>query len=146
MRTASIAVFLCAVFLAVSAQERTDDAVTRVIALEHAWNQAELRKDAKALDAIFDNALIYVDYDGTLKSKADFLARVKSKAAHPEQEITEAMTGYNIGATVVVTGIYMAKGMENGKPYVRQGRFVDTWINKDGRWVCVVSQSTPLLH
>jgi len=44
------------------------------------------------------------------------------------------------------TGLYISKGVENGKPYVRLGRFVDTWAFRDGTWLCVVSQATPILH
>jgi hypothetical protein len=119
-------------------------AASKVLALELAWNQAEERKDTKALDALFDNALIYVDYDGSLRTKAEFLARVKSSTSQPQQETTESMNTRIFGATVVVTGIYLAKGIENGKPYVRHGRFLDTWVLRDGKWLCVASQSTPI--
>jgi ketosteroid isomerase-like protein len=121
-------------------------ALTKVLALEHAWNEAEQNKDTKSMSALFDDAVVYVDYDGTLRTKAEFLSRVKAEASQPEQEITESMTGRAFGAAVVVTGVYVAKGVENGKPYVRRGRFVDTWAFKDGRWLCVASQATPILH
>lgn len=120
--------------------------ITRILALEHAWNQAEERKDTKSMDAILDNDLIYVDYDGSLRNKAQFLAYVKSDASQPSQEATESMTGRAFGATVIVTGVYVAKGLEKGKAYVRRGRFVDTWVMRNGNWVCISSQSTPILH
>jgi ketosteroid isomerase-like protein len=44
------------------------------------------------------------------------------------------------GDTVVVTGATREKGTEKGKPYAHQGRFTDTWIKKDGQWLCVASQ------
>jgi hypothetical protein len=119
---------------------------TRLLALEHAWNQAEERKDTKAMDSIMDNALVYVDYDGTLQTKAQFLAKIKSPNLHPQQEVTESMTAHVFASTGVVTGVYVAKGVENGKPYSRRGRFIDTWALKDGMWVCVASQATPILR
>ena len=63
---------------------------SKVIALENAWNQAEERKDAKALDTILDSSLVYTDYDGSMMNKADFLASVKSPSRHPEQQVTES--------------------------------------------------------
>jgi hypothetical protein len=111
----------------------------QVIALENAWNQAEERKDTKALDEILDDTLRYTDYDGTTKTKAEFLASVKAPARHPEQQVTESMNARVYGDAAVVTGIYRVKGMENGK---RPGRFTDTWINRNGTWVCVASQDT----
>src|SRR5260370_32583310 len=147
MRIKGCVLFLvCSGALIAAAQDGADaGAVPKVLALEHAWNQAEERKDTKAMDALFDNALVYVDYDGTFRTKAEFLARVKSSASQPQQEITESMTAHMFGSTVVVTGVYVAKGVEKGKPYVRRGRFVDTWAFKDGSWLCVASQATPIL-
>jgi ketosteroid isomerase-like protein len=141
------AVLICLAFHFASAQSAADaGAVTTVLALEHAWNQAEQLKDTRALDALFDNALVYVDYDGTFRTKAEFLRRMKSSSAHPQQEVTESMTAHIFGSTVVVTGVYIAKGSENGKSYVRRGRFVDTWAFTDGKWLCVASQATPILR
>jgi ketosteroid isomerase-like protein len=149
MRTRRFALilFCCSPLLLVKGQSPTDmTAISTVLALEHAWNQAEQRKDTRALDAIFDNALVYVDYDGSFHTKAEFLVRVKSAALRPEQEVTESMTGHMFGNTVVVTGLYVAKGVDSGRPYLRRGRFVDTWVLKDGRWLCVASQATPILR
>ncbi len=140
--------FIALVFSALgfaTAQSTADaDAVTKILALEHAWNLAEQGKDARALDGILDNSMIYVDYDGTLKTKAEFMARVKAPNSHPQQEVTESMTAHIFGSTAIVTGIYVAKGVENGKPYLRRGRFIDTWATRDGHWICVGSQATPI--
>ncbi len=43
---------------------------SNVLALEHAWDQALERRDVKALSTIFDDSLIYVDYDGAVLTKA----------------------------------------------------------------------------
>jgi len=52
--------------LAEGQETKLSTAQSKVIALENAWNQAEERKDANALDAILDNSLVYTDYDGTI--------------------------------------------------------------------------------
>ncbi len=119
--------------LAFSQAPDESSARARVLALEHAWNQAEAFKDMKALDALFDNALVYVDYDGSLLTKAEFLAHVKS--AHIDQVITESMTVEVFNNTAVVSGIYRANEIEHGKPVVRRGRFVDTWVFRGSTWV-----------
>jgi len=115
---------------------------TKVLALEHAWNQAEEMKDLKALDALFDNRLVYVDFDGRLMTKADFLSYVKG--AHTQQVTTESMTAEAFEHAVIVTGTYKASEMKNGKMIVRHGRFTDTWIYKDSSWVCIAAQATPI--
>ena len=128
-------------FVAAQESELTA-AQSKIIALENAWNQAEERKDAKALDAILDNSLVYTDYDGTVLTKPDFLASVKAPERQPQQQVTESMNARVYGDTAVVTGVYRVKGTEKGKPYLRRGRFTDTWISRNGMWVCVASQYT----
>ena len=115
---------------------------SKIIALEHVWNQAEAFKDLAALDSLFDNGLIYVDSDGTLMTKAEFLSHVK--AAHLQQEITQSMTVQVFGDTAIATGTYAAKDFKGGRPIVHSGRFIDTWVRKDQTWVCIAAQSTPL--
>ena len=115
---------------------------SKVIAMENAWNLAEQHKDVKALAMLLDNSLVYVDYDGSMMTKGDFLALVKSSAYQPEQESNESMRAQLYGDAAVVTGIYRIKGTVKGKPYEHRGRFTDTWISRDGRWVCVASQYT----
>ena len=113
--TGFVCLLVCLGAFFAKAQDGADaGAMTKILALEHAWNQAEERRDTKALDALFDNLLLYVDYDGTLLTKAEFLARVKSTASQPQQEITESMTARMFGSTVVVTGVYVAKGANSG--------------------------------
>jgi len=143
--------FLCLLILAGMAPallwtQSGDDAAVRskILALEHAWNQAEALKDLKTLDGLFDNALVYVDFDGTLRTKAEFLSRVKS--AHIQQGLTESMTAQVFGNTAIVTGIYLDREIKDGKPILRRGRFVDTWVYKDSSWVCVAAQATPILQ
>jgi hypothetical protein len=48
---------------------------TKLLALEHASNQAATFKDLKGPDALFDNALVCVDFDGMFLAKAKFLSR-----------------------------------------------------------------------
>jgi hypothetical protein len=148
MKTAAfVAILVCSALSFMAAQNGMDESTqTRVLALEHAWNQAAERKDTKALDAILDSSMVYVDYYGILRTKADYLAWVRSTNLHLQQEVTQSMTAHIFGSTVMVTGVYVTNGVEGGKPYVRRARFVDTWTSKDGTWVCVASQSTPVLH
>jgi hypothetical protein len=38
------------------------------------------------------------------------------------------------------------KGVEGGKAYTRRERFVDTWMLKNGTWVCIGTDATPVTH
>jgi uncharacterized protein DUF4440 len=63
-----------------------------------------------------------------------------------QQIVSEGMNVQLFGATAIVVGTYRVKGVENGKPYSRRGRFTDTWVVKDGNWICVAAATTPILH
>jgi ketosteroid isomerase-like protein len=144
MRVTIATFLLLAISLPAAAQSRTtlDPEQTRILALETAWNRAEEQKDSKALDGLLASTLLYIDYDGTLMNKAQFLTSVKAPSLHPEQIVNESMTAQMYGAIAIVTGVYREKGTAGGKPYLRRGRFIDMWINQDRTWRCVTSQST----
>jgi ketosteroid isomerase-like protein len=126
---------------------KTDADEGRILALETAWNRAEQQKDTKALDGLLSSTLAYTDYDGTFMDKAQFLASINAPSLHPEQIVNESMTAHVYGnSAAVVTGIYREKGTNKGKPYLRRGRFTDTWINQNGTWLCVASHSTLISH
>ena len=142
-----------AFFLVLAAQfsspikgQTTDESAARskLLALENAWNQAESFKDLKALEVLFDDRLVYVDFDGALLTKAGFLSRVRS--AHLQQVVTESVSAEIFGSTAVVTGTYHSSEFKGGRSVVRRGRFVDVWVFKKRNWLCVSAQSTPALN
>jgi len=123
-----------------SASHTADE--NRILALENAWNQAEQQNDAAALKILLGPELVYVDYDGRIMNKAEFLADVNSPSRHPNRIVNESMNAQVFGAVAVVSGIYRESGLQRGKPYTFRGRFTDTWIRVNRNWVCVASQST----
>jgi ketosteroid isomerase-like protein len=134
-----------------AAQTDTDSATkSKIIALEQLWNQAYKSADMKALDSILDDAIVLVNDDGSVQNKAEFLASVKSSTPQPsaqqQQVAPESFNVHVFGNVAIATGVMKVKGVENGKPYTRRERFVDTWLLKHGNWVCVGTDATPVLH
>src|SRR6266849_4821701 len=87
-----------------------------------------------------------INDDGSVQTKAEFLASVTASNSQEQQVAPESMSVRVFGNTAIATGVFRAKGGENGKPYVRRERFVDTWVYKGGKWVCVATDATPVLH
>jgi ketosteroid isomerase-like protein len=116
------------------------------VALENAWNEAVQQKDTVALDMLLGAELVYVDYDGKLMDKAQYVASVRSQAVHPARVVNEAMNVHVYGGFAVVNGVYREDGMKNEKPYVLRERFTDTWVQREKGWVCVASHSTLIGH
>ncbi len=119
----------------------------RIIALESAWDQAEQNRDVNALANLLADNLVYVDYDGSLSNKQQFLASIKSGDVTAEQINNEGVSVRLYNNNVAVsTGIYRDKGIQKGKPFQRRGRFINVWLNQNGKWECIASQSTLITH
>ena len=139
---AVLAVLFTNVLAAAPQQQNISDEGGRVLALEKAWNLALEEKNTKALDMLLANTMVSIDIDGSVSSKSEFLASIKSADYQPSQAVTEQSTVQVYGDTAVVVGIFRVKGTEKGKPYAHRERFVDTWIKINGTWQCVVTTST----
>ena len=144
-RNAFLIAFVCATRLLLAGQD--DPTIqSKVIALEKAWNQAYKAGDTKALDGILDDQIVLINDDGSVQTKAEFLKSVRKSASQEQQVAPESMSVHVFGNAAVATGVFQAKGIEAGKPYMRRERFVDTWVYKGGKWVCVATDATPVLH
>lgn len=141
-----VCVFFWLVSFAPAAQEPAKPAGEegRIIALESAWDQAEQNRDVNALASLLADSLIYIDYDGSVSTKQQFLDSVKSGDVTGEQINNEGVSVrlYGNNTVAVSTGVYRDKGFEKGKSFQRRGRFTNVWIKQSGAWQCVSSQST----
>ena len=141
---------VCLLWLAVSlaaAQNLPESAQKNkslLIALENAWNQAQLHHDSRALDELLADTFISTDNDGTFMTKAQFLADNKELSYAPSLMANTDERVFLYGNTAVVAGIYHAKGLNKGKPFDHSGRFTDTWIFLNGKWVCIATHTSAL--
>ena len=113
-----------------------------ILALESAWNQAEIHHDPNAASAIMADTFISVDHHGALMNRSQYLADMKDLSFNPEEISNSDPTVYLYGDTAIVTSAYRTKGTISGKPFVHHGRFTDTWIKRDGKWQCIADQET----
>ena len=144
MRVFHLALALAFLGIAVAdAQVPNDfDEESKLMAMEHIEKvQVPRTKDVKVLDAMLDDGFLCVDVEGGLLNKTDLLAHLR--AADSLEFIPNSMAVELQGDTAIVTGLYWIRGAGRGKPFVRRGRFVDTWLYRGGRWVAIASLSTP---
>jgi len=125
---------------------QVDSEKARILTLENAWSQALQQKDAGALELLLAPDVIYVEYDGTIMGKAEYLASVQEPTLHPERIVNESVKVHIYGGVAVVSGVCRESGVKNGKPYAYRERFTDTWIRLSQSWVCVASQATLIPH
>jgi len=92
----------------VVARDDTDSQRTKILALENAWNEAEEHKDTGALGGLLAATLVYIDYDGTLMNKAQFMASVKAPSLYPDQIVNESMTEHSGWEAPFAVTVYCA--------------------------------------
>ena len=143
-----IVVLLCGTMrLFVQGQEaaaRGDaNAEVQIRALERAWTVGEARNDNRALNLIFDNALVYIEY-GRLMTKGEYLLRIRTSDPHSQQIVMEGISVQTFGDTAIVIGIYRERDVTDRKTLLTRWRFIDTWVKKKGSWLLVAAASAPL--
>ena len=114
----------------------------QILALENAWNQAELQHDAGAMGQILTDDFVITEPDGILQSKNGHMAFMKDKSYHYDLLVSEDFRIRVYGTVGVVTGTYHEKGKYKCKLFDRRGRFTDTWIKLNGTWHCVASHDS----
>ena len=143
MRKVALFLLVFCPLVFVTAQEDSQDEQGRIIALENAWNVAEQKHDVRGLDQLLAPDFVNTDYDGTFMSRAQFLASVKSDT---EQLTSLGNTDVTVriypNGVAVVAGVYHEKGVVKGGPIDRRGRFTDTWVKQNGKWLCAATQVT----
>ena len=110
--------------------------------LERAWNQAESKQEVQEVSSLLADSLVYTDYDGSFMNKSEYLKWVAAPQQRADHIYDEGQAVKVYGAAAVVTGIYRETGSNKGKPYAIRSRFTDTWIKREGVWLCVASHST----
>jgi ketosteroid isomerase-like protein len=112
---------------------------SKVLAMERAWNQAELRNDASAVQLLLADDFVLTAAEGTLYNKAQMISSIRDNSYRPDLLESSDMKVHSYGNAAVVTGMYHEKGTEKGRAWERSGRFTDTWVFLDNRWQCVAS-------
>jgi ketosteroid isomerase-like protein len=147
MRRTAICYLLLA-FLPVapaSAQKSKDDSQeTKLLIMEHLWNEAQMNRDARTLDEMIGANFVNTEYDGEVSDKAKFLADIKDPQFNLTNINIQDVKVSMYADSAVVVGVYKAKGSYQGKSYEHLGRFTDTWVFTQGHWLCVASHTSLL--
>ena len=136
----------CCLLLALSSvalkAQQADPRESKILVLERLWNEAQVNRDAAALDALVSSRFINTEWDGEMSDKAKFLADIRDPRFKPTQANIQEVKMNFFGDTAVVTGVYHTAGTYQGKPYDHVGRFTDTWVMDMGKWQCVASHTS----
>ena len=142
-RTISCLLLLLLGAVALAAQQ-ADPRESKIAVLERLWNEAQVNRDAAALDALVSSRFVNTEWDGEISDKQRFLADIRDPRFKPTQATVQDLKMNFFGDTAVVTGLYHTAGTYQGKPYDHMGRFTDTWVFDGGKWQCVASHTSLL--
>jgi ketosteroid isomerase-like protein len=119
-----------------------DSQMPKLLTLEHMWNEAQVDRDSQALQGMIADRFINTEYDGEVSDREQFLADIRDPQFKPASANIQDLKVNFYRDTAVVTGVYHTKGAYNGKPYDHVGRFTDTWVRENGKWLCVASHTS----
>ena len=113
-----------------------------LVRLEHEWNDAFYRKDVAFIETILADDFIATYDDGSRGDKAKELALATEFNQQVESAIQDEFTVRVYGDTAVVSFTLNLVGIKQGQRAGLKLRYTDVWVNRDGRWQCVSTQST----
>ena len=113
-----------------------------LIELEQGWNDAFYRKDAAFIEAILADEFMATYDDGSRGDKAKELALTAEFNQQVESAIQDEFVVRVYGDTAVVWFTLRLVGLRQGQRAEVTLRYTDVWVLRDGRWLCVSTQST----
>jgi ketosteroid isomerase-like protein len=112
-------------------------------AMEKLWNESRVRADVAALDRLLADGWTVTHGDGTINTKAEYLADLKSGDRKFFADVKQDDFSVRIyGDTAVAAGLSDSKVEYKGKPSGGALRFTRVYVKRDGRWMMIVSHAT----
>jgi ketosteroid isomerase-like protein len=114
--------------------------------LENEWGDAVVKVDLPFLDRILAEEITGTDSEGTVWTKAQDLATLKSGDWKCTSAANDDIKVRLYGDTAVVTGRNTNKSQYKGADKSGQYRWTDTFIRRDGRWQCVATHGSKIVE
>jgi hypothetical protein len=125
-----------------AANSATVDALKQ---MEKDWSDAQKSRDIEKLRTILAEDWQGLGSDGAVSSKKDFLNDVKSGASKLESFEMGPMDVKVMGRIAVVQGSDTEKSSTKGKDTSGKWVWTDVFVDRDGKWVAVRSQSAMVM-
>jgi ketosteroid isomerase-like protein len=137
----AVLVVACAV-VELPAQRPVRSAQQILEQLERDWVEALQTNNVAFVDSVLAPEFISTDWDGVRGDRQRELQLVKDFNLQVDEWIVDEFTIKVFGDTAVVWFTQRLTGPVQGKPTQIVSRYMDVFVNRDGKWLCVGSQST----
>ena len=143
--------FLCCALIAVwpvvtsASQSRPVKSDQQIlIELERAWNEAFYKKDIAFIESVLAEEFVATYDDGSRGDKKKELALVAEFNQQVESSIQEDFVVKVFKDSAVVWFTLRVVGIRKGERAEVKLSYTDVWILRNGKWLCVSTQSTRL--
>jgi ketosteroid isomerase-like protein len=144
---AAVAALLAMPMLALAqtpAVNRNDKAVKELIEFRNRYIEAEENRDMAYLDKVLADEFFALNPQGQLLDKAHQLENLKRpdrtlKVLNPRET-----TVHFYGDVAILTEHVTVDGMDKGRPFGGEYRFVRIFAKKNGNWQVVMAQGAPI--
>ena len=127
----------------VGAQQRRVQSAQEILEqLERDWVEALQRNDAAFVDSVLAPEFVATYGDGSRGDRVRELQLVKEFNSQVDKWTVDEFTVKVFGQTAVVWFTQRMVGPVQGKPVEIVTRYMDVFVNRDGKWLCIGSQST----
>ena len=127
-----------------SAAQRVESDQDVLIKLERAWNDAFYHKDLPFIESLLADEFVATYEDGSRGDKAKELKLTKEFDQQVESAVQDDFTVKVFGNTGVVWFTLRLVGIKQGQRTELNLSYTDVWVMRDGKWLCVSTQSTRL--
>jgi len=135
-------VLVAAASASASGAQRVESDQQALIKLERDWNDAFYRKDVAFIESLLAPEFTATYDDGSRGDKAKELALTKEFDQQVESAVQDDFTVKVFGNAAVVWFTLKLVGIKQGQRSELALSYTDVWIQRDGRWLCVSTQST----
>jgi ketosteroid isomerase-like protein len=124
------------------AQENSADSSAvqaKLKGMEDAWVKAIVNKDQDAVASMIADDFEGFNPDGKHVTKSRLVDEIKSEPNILSSAVNESMEVHVYGANLAtVGGTTTEKGKDkDGKQFTRSYVWVDTWMERNGKWECI---------
>lgn len=113
-----------------------------VLKLEQRWEDALTKSDTDALDALYDDTLIYTHSNGKVDTKASYLGAIKSGATKYESMKRDDIKVTMYPGTAVVTCHWEVHVVARGNKSDLNARYLHVYVQRKDGWRLVGHEST----
>ena len=142
MKIAGLIVFMF-VMASVYAQQPLSDE-KQILKLEDDWARALKTKDRQLLDTIVARNFTFIEPDGTVKNRDEYLADRSSDTADIESFELADLKVSVFENCALTSGVSKITERRQGKRYRFSLRWKELWLKDNGSWRVVASQATPV--